>query len=171
MLKLGVKHEPMWLDLPLGVRVYVRPLTPAIYQTAQAHGVREVLRLVEHQAAIHDAGGRVDDLPDMDDEDARTGLSQVIFAECLAQSAILEWDGVIDLDDEPAEVTTDHVTQFMNDPLMNNSFLTRYCASHERLVREGKPSGLSPNGTLVGALDTVADAAPRASPAPLDGLG
>ncbi|CAA7619678.1 hypothetical protein MTBSS4_250048 [Magnetospirillum sp. SS-4] len=40
MIRLSLPKEPYWLDLTHGVRVFVRPLTTAVYEAARSRGWR-----------------------------------------------------------------------------------------------------------------------------------
>ncbi len=140
--------DPYWLPLPRGVEVYVKPLSPALYQTARIAGTRKVGILLEAQDRIIEAGGVIEDLPDLTDENAKLGLSQVFFAENLAIVAIMEWSGVYDMEGEKAKVSEGMIRGLMADPLINDAFLTRYISRLEAWLAEGKDSGISPNGTM-----------------------
>ena len=40
MIRLTIPKEPYWIHLPHGVRVFVRPLTTAVYEAARARSPR-----------------------------------------------------------------------------------------------------------------------------------
>ena len=163
MIKLGIEREPKWLNLPLGVKVKVLPLTPAIYQTAMARMRQEITELVAHQKAVEEAGGRVEDLPALTDKSSLEAVGHIIFTNHLACLAITEWEGVIDQDDEPAMVTEAYVREVMSDGILADEFFNKYTRKYEQLRQEGNASALSPNGTGAGAPDTAAAAEPKTS--------
>lgn len=165
MLKLGQKREAVWLDLVYDVRVKVRPLTAALYQTAYQSGLVAARALVDHQKAVVEAGGRVEDLPDMSDPTAAQGLSQALFVKELAVAAVLEWENVTGADDKPAEVTPAHVREAFDDHLVAETFLTRYVYEHQKRLAEGNACAPLPNGTSAGAPATAKAAASKKSPA------
>ena len=78
MLRLNLAREPLWLDLGLGVRVRVEPLTTALMVAARSDPA-------------------VRDLPEGTADDAVA----VVFAKALAERAILDWEGVGDADGNP----------------------------------------------------------------------
>ena len=60
MIRLSLPKDPCWVDLPHGVRVFVRPLTMAIYEAARAKGARLASDLAGEHAGIVMAGGSVE---------------------------------------------------------------------------------------------------------------
>ena len=44
MIRLNLPTEPYWLDLPLGVRLLVRPLDTAVYEACRYRAVRNAKR-------------------------------------------------------------------------------------------------------------------------------
>jgi hypothetical protein len=163
VLKLGQKREPVWLDLVYGVRVKVRPLTAALYQTAFQGGLVAARALINHQKAIVEAGGRIEDMPDLSDPAGAEGLSQALFVKELAVAALLEWENVTGPDDKPAPVTPQHVREAFDDHLVAETFLTSYVYEHQKRLAEGNASAPSPSGTSAGALDTAKPAASKKS--------
>ena len=90
MLKLNLKREDYWLDLGHGVRVKVRPATTALVMSARV-------------AALKDA-----------DETANTGTRSATLLKQLAAASVLEWEGVGDSEDKPAEVTQEAILALMD---------------------------------------------------------
>ena len=165
-MQLRGKREAAWLDLPQGVRVKVRPLTSALYATARAKAFRAVRDLAEHVDSVTAAGGRIEDLPDLSDPAAQTGVSEVMFAEGLGIAAIVEWENVTGPDGAPAPVTPANVVDLMNEVGFPDAFLSRYVRSHEKRLAEGNVSGPAPSGTSAPG-PTTAEAAPgKDNPAP-----
>jgi hypothetical protein len=93
MIRLGLKHEPYWLDLLPGVRLKVRPFTTALFFAAQQAMAKEP----------------VPDEPDL--TDAIRGLA---FIKALARLAVIEWEGVGDANGTPAAVTPPAVESLMD---------------------------------------------------------
>ncbi|CAA7625582.1 hypothetical protein [Magnetospirillum sp. SS-4] len=118
MIRLSLPKEPYWLDLPHGVKVFVRPLTTAVYEAARARGWRMARAIAAEHADLKAAGADITGLPDLSDEDALAGLSQMLFAQGLARSAITKWEGVLDEADQPAEVTDTAIAELMQLPRM-----------------------------------------------------
>lgn len=166
MIKLSLPKNPYWIDLPHGVRLYVRPLTMAVYEAARAKGSRLVADILQDHAEITMAGGTVEGLPDLNDEDARAGLSQFLFAQALAAAAIIRWEGVLSEDGDPMEVTEQSVADLMRYHDMAEGFLVKYTRSHAEAVSEGNASRPSPNGTTAAGRNIAEGAGSKDSPAP-----
>lgn len=90
MLRPNLAFEPGWLDLGLGVRVRVEPLTTALM--AASRNDPAVRNLPEGTS---------------DDEIA------VIFGKALAERAITDWEGVGDADGTPVAVTPEGIAALL----------------------------------------------------------
>lgn len=165
MIRLNLETEPYWIDLPHGVRVFVRPLTTAIYEAAQAKGARLVAEILREHSEISLAGGTVEGLPDLEDRDAVAGLSQFLFAQALAMSAIIRWEGVLGEEDEPIEVSPDAVASLMKFHRMAEEFVVAYTRTHVEAIAEGNASRPSPSGTSAAGRNTAEGAENKGSPA------
>ncbi len=166
MLRLSLRKEPYWLDLPHDVRLRVTPLTTPVYEAARAKGNAHVRDLILEQRSIAEAGGRVVDLPDLDDEHVRAGMAEFLFVAALAQVAILEWEGVGDAEGEPAPVTAENIRALMSRHEMAEAFLVAYSKPLLEAQAEGNASGTAPNGTAEAVPHTAEDAESKTSPAP-----
>ncbi|MCL4747527.1 MAG: hypothetical protein KJZ83_19255, partial [Burkholderiaceae bacterium] len=91
MLRLNLAREPYWLDLGLGVRVRVEPLTTALMVAARSD---PVVRCLPEGTT--------------DDEIA------VVFGKALAQRAILDWESVGDADGNPTPVTPEGIAALLD---------------------------------------------------------
>lgn len=139
MIRLGLKKEPYWLDLPHGVRVEVQPMSTALMARVQA-------RRAEADGA--------------EDEDV-----SVAFVTAVAVEAIIAWEGVGDEKGKPAPVSPDYVAAMMGEYPIFRAFQTDYVATGLALVEEGNGSAPSPDGTTAGARNTAATAKRSARPA------
>ena len=146
------------IDLPLGVRVSVRPITTPIWHQAQAFASRAVIGLLEGEEIRDDLGIDRDAMPDLTDPDAKEGFRQLLFAQALARAAILSWDGVLAEDGTPAKVTSAAINELMLVHAFAESFVIRYTARIIRALEEGNASGPSPNGTSARGQPTAAAA-------------
>lgn len=90
MIKLNLKREEYWLDLGHGVRLKVRPATTALIMGARVAALKEAEEAT-------DAGQR----------------SAALIKE-LALLAVLEWEGVGDDENKPADVTPEAVSALMD---------------------------------------------------------
>lgn len=178
MIRLGLRKEPYWLDLPGGVRLQVRPLTTAVMAAAEAHAERLIRRLAQDRRDRIEAGLPFDGLPDLDNDDVRMGLARALLARTLGVQGTIAWEGVVHPPDreggepEPAELCDATVAQLMEIPVVARAFLARYTAPIDALISEGNASSAAPAGTGAAAPDTAHSAgsttapAPAASPAP-----
>ncbi|MGY6537229.1 MAG: hypothetical protein ACXIVG_17960 [Pararhodobacter sp.] len=135
MLRLNLARAPYWLDLGLGVRVRVEPLTTALMVAARSDPT-------------------VRDLPEVtgDDEIA------VIFARAIAQRAVLDCEGVGDEAGNPTPVTPEGIAALLDIWPIFEKFQMDYVAKGLELEQEKKASAPSPTGSGAGATVT----APRA---------
>ena len=132
MLRLNLAREAVWLDLALGVRVKVEPLTTAIMVAARTDpAVRAI------------ASGMPDD------------SIAVIFAKAIAARAIVDWDGVSDTDGAPIPVSPEAIDALLDLWPIFEKFQTAYVAKGLELEAEKNVSPPSPTGSSVGATATA----------------
>ena len=141
MLRLNLAREPYWLDLGLGVRVHVEPLTTALMVAARSDP--DVRELPEGTA---------------DDEIA------VIFARAIAQRAVLDWEGVGDADGNPTPVTPEGIAALLDIWPIFEKFQMGYVAKGLELEAEKNASAPSPSGSTAGARATAQPASPPRAP-------
>jgi len=142
MLRLNLARAPYWLDLGLGVRVRVEPLTTALMVASRSNPV-------------------VRGLPEgtSDDEIA------VIFGRVLAERAILDWEGVGDAEGNPAAVSPESIAALLDIWPIFERFQMGYVAKGLELEQEKNASAPSPPGSTAGAKGTVRPARKSAKPA------
>lgn len=100
MLRLSqVADEPSWLDLLPGVRVRVRPATPAAMIAARAEA---------GQAYRPEYAPESEDAPDN-----RRWNAAELLVRALARYAIIEWEGVGNAEGEAVPVTSANVDDLM----------------------------------------------------------
>ena len=128
MLRLNLTREAAWLDLALGVRVKVEPLTTAIMVAARTD---PALRTI--------ASGLPDD------------TIAVIFAKAIAARAIVDWEGVGDADGTPIPVSPEAIDALLDLWPIFETFQTAYVAKGLELEAEKNASPLSPIGSSAGA--------------------
>jgi hypothetical protein len=132
MLRLNLARGASWLDLALGVRVKVEPLTTAIMVAARTDpAVRAI------------APGTPDD------------SIAVIFAKAIAARAIVDWDGVGDEDGTPIPVSPEAIDALLDLWPIFEKFQTAYVAKGLELEAEKNVSTPSPTGSSVGAKGTA----------------
>ena len=139
MLRLNLAREPYWLDLGLGVRVRVEPLTTALMVAARSDPT-------------------VRDLP----EGTRDDEIAVIFGKALAERAILDWEGVGDADGNPTPVTPEGIAALLDIWPIFERFQMGYVAKGLELEAEKNASAPSPTGSMAGVKATAGRAKGRA---------
>ena len=158
MLRLNLKKEPFWMDLPSGVRVRVRPLTTAIMNAAQSMVIKQIKALQAEESA--------DIRPNFESEEIRLGLSEALLVKALAVGAVIEWEGVMNAaGDAPATVNEKGVCELMDIWFVGQEFWKQYTTSYFALEVEGNASRPGVTGTLAAGLPTAPAASPKASPA------
>ena len=159
MIRLNLPTEPYWLDLPLGVRLQVRPLDTAVYEACRYRAARDAKRIIEERK---ESGN---DAPV--DEDDADGLATFLVTAALARAAIIGWEGVEDAEgDGIAPVNDTTVADLMRIPLIASDFRHRILEPYEQLVSEGNASGPLPDGDMAEASTTAANAKQKDCPAP-----
>jgi len=162
MIRLNLPTEPYWLDLPLGVRLKVRPLDTAVYEACRYRAAREARRIIEERKETG-KGSLVD-------EDDADGLATFLVTAALARAAIMEWQGVEDAEGKGvAPVNDTTVSDLMRVPLIASEFRRRILEPYEALVAEGNAFGPTPNGASAEASTTAPNAKRKGCPAPRAG--
>ena len=160
MLRLNLKKEPYWLDLPAEVKLKVRPLSTAIMSAAQSSVIKQITDWRQERKSRLEVGADVSDLPDVDDEETRHGLSESLLIKAMARGAVIEWQGVLNsAGDAPAVVNDQAVNDLMDIWFIAQDFWKKYTASLSLLDAEGNVSGLAVNGTSAAVALTVGSAA------------
>jgi hypothetical protein len=156
MLRLNLKKEPYWMDLPSGVRVRVRPLSTAIMNAAQSIVIKQIKALQAEEAA--------DIRPNLESQDIRIGLSEALLVKALAVGAIMEWEGVMNpAGDAPATVNEQSVCDLMDIWFVGQDFWKQYTTSYFALEVEGNESRPGVTGTSAAGLPTAKAASQKTS--------
>lgn len=143
LVVLRFPKEPYWIEPMPGVRMKVRPGNTALIEAAKARAFRLLDEIVKEKSAIEQIGGTVEGLPDLDTEDGRKGLIELLFAQSLAVVTLLEWEGlVLELPDEgqepePAPLTEQNINALMFIPDAAGAFVASYQRRHEEVSAEG----------------------------------
>ena len=136
MLKLNLKTDAYWMDLPANVRVKVKPISTAIMSAAQSMALEDYRALVQ--------SGALDEAI----EPLRKGLSESLLIKALAQLAIVEWEGVLEAGgDNPAQVNERNVTDLMELWLVAQKFFEQYVTQFALLQSEGNVLAPAATGT------------------------
>jgi hypothetical protein len=149
MIRLNLKREPYWIDLPANVKLYVRPLSTAIMSAAQSKVIKEVAKLKEKDL----------------NETKQLGLTESLLIKALAQIAIIKWKGVLEANnDQVADVTDQNVDDLMDIWFIAQEFWKAYTDSLALLEAEGKSLVPGVNGTLGEGPVTARRAKMKSSP-------
>jgi len=115
MLKLDLSTDPRWLDLAPGVRVRLLPLTTALMVTTR-----------------NDPS--IAALP----EDASNEDRALVFAKALGRRAVVEWEGVGDMDGNVLDLTPEGVDALLDIYPIFEAFQAGYVAKALVLDQEKK---------------------------------
>ena len=183
MLILNLPKDPYWIDLAGELAVKVRPLTTAMWSTAQAR-VREELRTrMDLQKTMAEAGikpstANGEYLPDYDDATVVEGEAEALFCRFLAELGIIDWKGVYDDAGAPVPFDAARAREYClalidPNPDVAKLFLVDYVSGRIDLEDEKKNYGPGPNGTTPpSAAPDIATSAPEpAAPAPTAAKG
>lgn len=160
MIDLKFPTEPVWLDLPMGVRVQVRPYRAAILNAARVYAGRVLEALAKAEADRREAG--LPPSPDdagLDDPDMRAGLSEMLVHKGIARHAIIAWEGV------GGEASPENFGRLMESPVFAGPFMDKYLALRTILDAEGNASAPAPNGTSAAGAPIATAAGSEATPA------
>ena len=167
MLRLSMDPADLeWLDLPDGVRVQVRGLTTAIYESARASSTRRAAKILTDMDDMEGMGVAFADRPNLSDVDVASGYDQMLFIQGLARAAIVDWQGVGGPDGEPVRPTLEWIDALMRHHKHAETFLVRYVGGYEARRAEGNGSGVAPNGISAAAPDTADPVETAVPPAP-----
>ncbi|TKW61700.1 MAG: hypothetical protein DI628_03475 [Blastochloris viridis] len=168
MLKLSVNKEPYWIELGVGVRVKVRPCISPVFYAARAYMNDRLAKLGEEYRRRKEVGVSLADLPNVESPLVREGLAEEYLNLGLARAAILEWEGVLEADeDKPALVTPEKIEElFTGFWSLSATFGRQYTGARELLDAEKKDLSVAPAGISETAPDTAPTAPTPAKTAP-----
>ena len=145
MIRIQLSPDPQWLDLGHGVRLKLLPLTTALMVATRSDPA-------------------VQDLEPGASNDERAA----IFATALARRAVVDWEGVGDVDGKPIPVTDEGIDALLSLWPIFEAFNLRYVSHGMLLDAEKNGSAPSPTGTSVGAKATARPAKVSVPAAPRD---
>ena len=153
MLRLDLNRSARWVDLGLGVRIEVLPITTHAMSAAR------------RDRAFLEAARKFSP-EELSDEAVRDKLLEteqgdelaIAMSKALGRKVIVGWDGVGDADGEPVAVTPEGIDALLDLWPMFDAFQKQVLQAGLVLESEKNVSALSPSGTSAGAKNT----APRA---------
>lgn len=151
MLRLKIQKEPYWLELGYGVKVKVKPCTSAVFYESKAYMNSKLAELAKIYQANKDAGISNETATDIENPIKREALADKFLLIGLGIAGILEWDGVLEADENKiAPLTESKIDElFSNFWAVAENFRHQYCGLQEILVAEKNVSTPAPNGTSV----------------------
>lgn len=154
MLKLDLDRTPRWVDLPLGVRLLMRPAGTA---EVHAYRTRAARLFAEMDAAYKTArdSGLPWDGTNLEDPSSRLGLIYALTVAAAAREVVSDWDGVADETGVPLAFNAGLLPRMMNFTPIADAFFAHVVSPAESVAAEGNGSGPLPNGSTGTALNTA----------------
>ena len=166
MIRLKIQKEPYWLELGYGVKVKVKPCTSAVFYEAKAYMNSKLAELAKVYKANKDAGITNETASDIENPVKREALADKFLLIGLGIAGILEWDGVMEADeDKSAPLTENKIDElFSNFWAVAENFRSQYCGLREVLEAEKNVSTPAPDGISAMGEATAEDAEKTAKP-------
>lgn len=164
MFSLDIPAEPYWLDLPFGVRVFVRPLNGMVVAAAQNAALAAASAIQRARQDAIDTGMPVPpDLPDLTDDALRDAFARVETARGLGRYGIMAWEGVGNAAGTAEEpFSRAGAERLATHPQIMEAFLLAYHMPVGRVDAEGNASAPTPCGSTAAGATIAADAHPSA---------
>jgi len=168
MFRLSLTNEMRWLELPMGVRVEVRPLTTAIVEAAASEALKRVA-LLQVEASVAEKAGQPYDKGGFNgaNSSAMDGLWNQYRAEALARYGVNRWEGVGGPDGNPLPPSPQAIEAFAAHPALAREFVRLYAQPVAEIVSEGNGLGAGFASPTPEETNTAEDAqtAPKADTA------
>jgi len=132
MLRLDLSNAPHWLELMPDLRVQLTPLTTALMMAARNDDA-------------------VTALPEEVSDEERA----LVFAKAIARIAILDWEGVGDVDGKPIKPSQVTIDALLDIYPVFEAFQLRYVSKGLLMDAEKNVSASLPNGSSAGAQATA----------------
>ena len=135
MLRLDLSNAPHWLELMPDLRVHLTPLTTALMVAARNDDA-------------------VTALPDEASDEERA----LVFAKAIARIAILDWEGVGDVDGHTIPVSPQGINALLDIYPVFEAFQLRYVSKGLLKNEKKRVSAPLPSGSSAGAQATAQSA-------------
>ena len=145
MIRIQLSPEPQWLDLGHDVRLQLLPLTTALMVATRS------------DPAVQDL-----------DADASNDSRAAVFAGALARRAVVDWEGVGNVDGDPLNVTPEGIDALLSLWPIFEAFNLQYVSRGMLLDAEKNGFAPLPTGTSAGATATARPVKRNAKTAPPD---
>lgn len=149
MIRLKISKEPYWLELGYGVKVKVKPCTSAVFYEAKAYMNSRLTEFAKIYQTNKVAGITNETMVDIENPVKREALADKFLLIGLGIAGILEWEGVMEADeDKAAPLTESKIDElFSNFWAVAENFRHQYCGLQEILAAEKNASTPALNGT------------------------
>ncbi|MFN6998827.1 hypothetical protein [Elioraea tepidiphila] len=124
MLTFDLSCEPVWLDLPHGVRLRVRPIDRIVRAAAEGAALEKA------KQALAEAGAP-------EDSPAFKTLYLLLLTRLLARHAVLAWEGVGDRDSAPLALSPEALDALLDRDDMLLAFWDRVVNRADPVDAEG----------------------------------
>jgi hypothetical protein len=140
MLVLGKPKTALWLDMPHGVRLHVRPYDAVVVEAMRIKATKTVAALMREKDAAADLGlmGTGHDLTDPVIQEA-LGCTLVVCG--MAEAAIIAWDGVGDESGAALPLSPQAIRHLMLLPGMGDAFVQAYHAAYAVINEAAEGNG------------------------------
>ena len=132
MIRIQLSPEPQWLDLGHGVRLQLLPLTTALMVATRSDPAVQSL-----------------------DAEASNDSRAAVFAAALARRAVVDWEGVGNVDGDPLNVTPEGIDALLSLWPIFEAFNLQYVSRGMLLDAEKNGFAPLPTCTSAGATDTA----------------
>jgi hypothetical protein len=132
MIRIELSPEPQWLDLGHGVRLKLLPLTTTLMVATRS------------DPAVQDL-----------EAEASNDTRAAVFATALARRAVIDWEGVCDVDGNALPVTPEGIDALLSLWPIFEAFNLHYVSRGMLLDAEKNGSAPLPTGTSAGATITA----------------
>jgi len=168
---LRVPEEPYELEIVEGISFTLKPMDLRSYNIALASARHRLQELED--SIVHCADANlldVNDFPNFEDAIVREGVFKEYLTVEIAKSHIISWQGVMDENDNPADLTDEAVEVVVRNFAVASTFFDKVMAWHREYLQAKKDSGIVASGISSQAAvpNTVTDADAMDPPAPKD---
>lgn len=136
MLKLGIAREPRWINLPGGVRLFLKPCNTTAVQAARLLARRQLGEAQAAYDAARDTGLPFEGMA-LDDDLRRTAMLFGLTVVALARELVLDWDGVGDDSGAPLAFDAQRLPELLAFNGLAESFWDQAASLHTALTTEG----------------------------------
>jgi hypothetical protein len=137
-IRLKVDREPRWVEIGDGAALLVRPATTMLVYAARGKAAALMAQFKQAGEAITAVGGRIEDVPDISDDEREQSALQAMFIVALAEEAAEGWRGVLPEEgDTPLAFDASLLATLFADETRASKFVAEYLVSLHDVSAEG----------------------------------